>query len=317
MSKSQNANNDTEVINADEIEGEDEILIEDESDELVIPEDPLGEEGDDSKKSTNSKKVETDGDDIEEEEGDEPDPEIDEEEIAEEPVDETDPEAEKDELKPVEGETPRERALRAALLKAKRELRAKKVRETMEGAAEGVDNDISDEDYDKLREIYDDDEIQRMETMIDIIARKKGYVKNEQLVANEGNNVLNEFIKAHPQYEPENDPNDKHWKTFVKILESDYNYKGKKPEQLKSIFAKVHADVNKELGIKDTTTAVAINKRKLDAQRQKIRTAGISGATGNSKPVNKSPEAQNKATKTIDPTVRSMFKGFDDSDFED
>ncbi len=50
-----------------------------------------------------------------------------------------------------------------------------------------------------------------------------------------------------------------------------------------------------------------VETRKDDAQRQKIKSVSHSGGTKSAPP--------NKAKLDVDPSVRAMFKGFDDDDF--
>jgi len=202
---------------------------------------------------------------------------------------------------PVAGETPREKALRLEIQRVKTLLREKTVSDLTGNnpAPQGVD------DLQQLRDIgYSDEEISNMEKAIDVIAQKKGYVKAEQSYQATVNNIVESFIDSHPEYKPENDPEDVRWTRFEGIIKSGvYNLSGKTPKQLNDIFKKVHRDVIEELGEADVTVEV----KRQAAQAQKIKSVSHSGGT-KSAPV--------KKASTIDPNVRGMFKGFDDEDLE-
>lgn len=202
---------------------------------------------------------------------------------------------------PVQGETPREKALRLEIQRVKTLLREKAISD-MTGnnpAPKSVD------DLQQLRDIgYSDEEISNMEKAIDVIAQKKGYVKAEQSYQATVNTIVESFIDSHPEYKPENDPEDVRWTRFEGIIKSGvYNLSGKTPKQLNDIFKKVHRDVVEELGEADVTIEV----KRQAAQVQKIKSVSHSGGT---------KSAPAKRASTIDPNVRGMFKGFDDEDLE-
>lgn len=206
----------------------------------------------------------------------------------------------KKEPAPVAGETPKEKALRLEIQRLKGMHRKDAINDLVgKGPAPVVDN------LQELRDIgYSDDEISNMEKAIDVIAQKKGYVKAEQSYQATVNNVVESFIDSHPEYKPENDPEDVRWARFEGIVKSGvYNLSGKTPKQLNDIFKRIHRDVTDELGEADVTVEV----KRQAAQTQKIKSVSHSGGT-KSAPV--------KRASTIDPNVRGMFKGFDDSDLE-
>jgi hypothetical protein len=207
----------------------------------------------------------------------------------------------KKEPAPVEGETSREKGLRTKITELRVELRKKNINDS-------VGNGQGPEAQDKLQELrdlgYSDEEITNMEKAIDILASKKGYVKADQSYQTVVNSTVEAFIKANPEYKPENDPEDVRWEKFQSIVKSGtYNLSGKSPEQLESIFKKINKDVVDELGEPTST----VNTRKVAAQVQKIKSVSHSGGT---KPT------VVKKTSNIDPEVKKMFKGFDDGDLE-
>lgn len=289
-------NDDTEVIDADKISDGDEPT-EEELDETVIPPveedenpEPKDEENQDDDKSTPESSPE------------EPEPEAD--KTAKEPAPSQQP-------KPVEGETPREKALRLEVQRLKG-LRRKEAVGEIANATKGGSTPPSQAVTDrmaKLRETYSEEEIRAMEEAIDVLAESKGYVKASTSYQQTVNDNLNLFIEENPEYKPENDPEDVRWERFQTIVGSGvYNLSGKTPQQLQSIFKKIKQDVDEELGEPATTTKVKAKDRELRqnaAQNQKIKSVSHSGGT---------KSAPSKKTTDIDPSVRGMFKGFDDDD---
>lgn len=200
--------------------------------------------------------------------------------------------------KPVEGETPREKALRIQIQELREKIRSK------DQVIKIVEPLISNEEYEALKETYDDDELQKFEKLFDVIGKKKGYVKAEDVYKDKGQETLNTFLDKHPEYKPENDPEDGRWNTFYKILERDYNRVGKNPTELSKLFEKVNRDVLEELGESPTKT-IASSQR--NAEIQKIRSVSHTGGT--------KQEISKKSNAPTDPNIRKMFKDFDDEDF--
>lgn len=202
--------------------------------------------------------------------------------------------------KPVEGETPRERAFRKEIETLRARIRNKEA--IVQNAAK---TQVTADEYDKLKDIYSDEEIKQLEVVFDVIGKKKGYVKQEEMYAQSGNEILDGYIEAHPEYKPENDPDDIRWNTFTKILAQDYNLSGKKPKELTRIFDKVHADVLEEFG--EAPKRVILNSAQRNAQIQKVKSASHGGGT--------KTEVPKKSNAPTDPKTRAMFKDFDDDDF--
>ena len=197
---------------------------------------------------------------------------------------------------PVEGETSRERALRIKINELREDARKKD--ELIKITPPPMDN----KEYDALKEIYSDEELQKVEKLFDVIGKKKGYVKADEMYAQSGNEVLEQFIEKHQEYKPENDPEDVRWNSFRNILVKDYNREGKNPKELVRIFDKVHADVQEMFGEAKNTIAP-----KRNAEVQKVRSVSHTGGT--------KTEVVKKSNAPTDPKVRAMFKDFDDDDF--
>lgn len=200
--------------------------------------------------------------------------------------------------KPVEGETTKETALRIQIVKLRQAIRDKD--ELIKITPPPMDN----EEYEELRQDYTDEELQKVEKLFDVIGKKKGYVKSADIYTQSGNEVLENFLIKHPEYKPENDPEDVRWNTFKDILTNDYNRTGKKPKELEKLFEKVNRDVLEEFG--DSPKRV-IETSRLNAAKQKIRSVSHTGGT--------KTEVNRKSNAPTDPKVRAMFKDFDDEDF--
>ena len=197
---------------------------------------------------------------------------------------------------PVEGETPRERGLRIEIQKLREKVRNKD--ELLKITPAPMDN----KEYDALKEIYSDDELEKVEKLFDVIGKKKGYVKESDIYTKEGQTTWEGFEKQHPEYKPENDPEDVRWNAFKTIIDRDYKREGKSPQELARIFNKVHDDVKELFGEVKTTIAP-----KRNAELQKVRSVSHTGGT--------QTEVSKKSNAPTDPKVRAMFKDFDDEDF--
>lgn len=302
-------NNDTEVIDADKIpdgdqEGDDETVID------AIDEDAGEATGDEGEETAT---------DDEDSDSSQEDDQGDADDTDNGAVANTDHSQKNKKPAPVPGETSREKALREELVRVRQKNRdlsmGKIVGEDGKKSVSAEDQgSMSDDEVEKLHAMgYDDEEIKNMENAIDILASRKGYVKqstlqnqNEQTTVNA---VLKDFTKEHGEYLPENDPGDVRWDKFYEILKSGvYNIRGKSPEQLARIYKRVNEDVIEELGEPEIT----VNDKKQAAQNQKITSVSHSGGT-KSAPTKKAPS--NTKTPALDPAVRGMFKGFDDEDF--
>ena len=72
-----------------------------------------------------------------------------------------------------------------------------------------------------------------------------------------GNDVLAEFIKEHPEYAPENDPNDIKWNIFKEKIAS-YDLSNKTAEQLKELFESIHKNIIEESKSKESKKIIII-----------------------------------------------------------
>ncbi|MFA7662761.1 MAG: hypothetical protein WCX88_02485 [Patescibacteria group bacterium] len=216
------------------------------------------------------------------------------------------------ELKEVDGETPREKALRLEVTRLKRERREKE----SENLFKGDKTKLDERDYDaELKELgYEEDSINTLDKAFDIIGAKKGFIKKGDTYKEMANNTLSVFIEEHPEYSPEKDKGDLYWGKFNSILKSDYILAGKNSKQLKSIFEKVDRDVKEELG-------EVSDKGKIEAQRQKVKSVSA-GTSGSSKEASSGksnkPVAVGRSQKFVSSNHPGLvFEGFDEDEVND
>ena len=273
---------DVEVIDADTIEDN---STEEDLEEEVIP--PVDEEAKPTEEKT--------------EEPEEESTEVVEETTEEEPT-ESSPGDEEVPPKPVEGETPREKALRLEVSRLRNKGRKEDRDSMLKEATPEAPAPEADKEYEDLKALYTPEEFANVEKLLGFVAKKQGFVKKSESYEGVANTVLDTFLDEHTEYEPQNDVDDARWNAFQRILSSDYNLQNKTPKQMKSIFSKVDRDVKDEFGEVKTPT---LNREEVAAKKQKIQSVSHSGGT-------KSPDKEVKVE--IDQDVRSHFKGFDDED---
>lgn len=216
------------------------------------------------------------------------------------------PEVGRKEPAPVEGETPREKALRKELQRLRETVRKNNVKETF--ATNEEPSEESKNAYNDLKaKGYSDQQIADMELAIDVIASKKGYVKTDPIQSVQV--IVDSFIEEYPEYKPSNDKDDVRWNKFSEILNGGtYNLKGKTADQLRKIFSKVNDDVIEELG----PAKVSNNQNQKSAQIHKLQVSSA-GAGGNKSTVPKSDKKVRIDYKQ--PVSGIKLIGFDDDDF--
>ena len=203
--------------------------------------------------------------------------------------------------KPVDGETPREKALRLEVQRLRTVNRKEQVKELTEVPAASAKDD-----YQALRDQgYTDEDIAKMESAVDIIASKKGYIRADRSYATTVQDTVDLFTEAHPEYKPSNDTDDLRWNRFNAYLkDGTYNLSGKTPKQLTAIFEKVDADVKRELGEIVTTVSPAARA----AAVHKVEVVSHSSGTRNTPTEKPSIDLEK-------PIGGIKFKGFDKDDF--
>lgn len=229
-----------------------------------------------------------------EEENETPDPSSEENKDPEQ-EEEIDPEQEaetpivKPEPKPVEGETPREKALRLEASRLKGLLREQRRDELFvkQPTLNPIDEELKN---------YDPEELKRFET----VATKLGFARKDEIIYQTTQDRLNtefeSFIEAHPEYAPENDKDGLLWNQFRAEF-ALYN-PPKEVKTLKKVLNKVHNEI---YGVQP-----AKNLNKINASQEKIKVASHTGASAG------------KSTPTRQPQLGSLrtdaLKGFSEEE---
>ncbi len=253
------------------------------SDEDVEEEETMDEEETETPPSSSDGEKEPEVADAEPEESDDsPEPEV-------TPV----AEAPKTEPKPVEGETPREKALRLEATRLKGLLREQRKEELFVKQP----TDISKKDEELAG--YDPEQVKNFEK----IAKSLGFAKKDEILSENSqerlNDTFNEFMEAHPEYAPENDKDGVLWNQF-KAEYSIYN-PTKDPKILKKVLNKVHNEV---YGVQP-----AKNLNKINASQEKIKVASHTGASAGK---------ETRRTSQAPSGLRTdMMKGFDEKEIKE
>ena len=180
-----------------------------------------------------------------------------------------------DGLKDVDGETPRERALRKELTDTRKQLRGERGQEVFGGqhpAPQPKRGELSDQDKSVLGK-YKPEEIGALKEVLPVLAKEMGYVRADDLAgqsyADKAQETLDSFLEKHPEYLPENDTNGTLWNAF----KAEYGlYKQPaNPKDFSKIFDRIHRDV---FGIKPAGPLA-----KVQAQQEKTKVASHAGAS--------------------------------------
>lgn len=199
----------------------------------------------------------------------------------------------------IEGETPRERALRIEVTNLRRKARDGRKDELSIKSPVGERQELSPEKK-KVLERYKPEDIQNLKEVFDVMADDMGFVRKEQLgatsYADKASDELESFIDNHPEYLPENDTDNVLWGRFKEefaIYKQPDN-----PKDFKRIFEKVHREV---FGIKP-----ALENKNINAAKEKIKVASHSGPS--------KPAPQNTRAKAPTGIRFDMLKGFTDEE---
>lgn len=210
-----------------------------------------------------------------------------------------------DDLKEVAGETPRERALRLEVTRLKRSGRESRTAEIVTPTATSQPVTPPNPANEAILSKYRSEEIQSLREVFPLLAQEMGFVRKDELqsstFAEKASDELNTFLEAHPEYLPENDPNNTLWDSF----KNEFNrYKPPtSPKEYREIFNRVHRDV---FGIQPagalppTVTAAA----------KKVEAASHAGPTSTPPQPRSRPVAQG-AVRT------DMLKGFTPEDLKE
>jgi len=207
------------------------------------------------------------------------------------------------EPKPVEGESSREKALRLEVQRIRGVLRKERGEKLFSDQKVQSPYSLTPEEEEVLKQ-YNPDEVQNLEKIIDVIGKKKGWVKKDEFQTSnfqqQSQDILDDWIESsHPEYLPENDKDNILWSSFKESL-SMYKIP-MNPRGLKKLFDKVHSDV---FGIKSGTAS----SNKINAQKEKIKVASHSGASPSS------PKTNRREAPSIDPSLGQHLKGFSEEE---
>ncbi len=197
------------------------------------------------------------------------------------------------EPKPVEGETPREKALRMEATRLKGLLREQRKDELF--VKKPTDDSKKEEDLSE----YDPEELKRFEKL----ATKMGFAKKDEILSQSSqerlNDTFNEFLEAHPEYAPENDKDALLWNQF----KSEFTIYSptKDPKVLKKILNKVHNEI---YGVQP-----AKNLNKINASKEKIKVASHTGASAG--------KETRRTAQTPSGLRTDMMKGFSEADIKE
>lgn len=215
-----------------------------------------------------------------------------------------------DGLTHIEGESPRERALRGELAIARGALRKERGTELGIDRAPGGQTPQQSqaaptknpEREAELAKKYGPQALANLREVLPVLADELGYVKatdlSQQTYTEQAQGVLDHFLESHPEYSAENDKDGVLWKAFT--TEYGLYNKPANPKDFQKIFNRIHTTI---FGIKP-----AGDKGALNAAQQKINVASHAGASG---PSRSTPPARSSGT----PGLRlDMLKGFSDDE---
>jgi hypothetical protein len=223
-------------------------------------------------------------------------------------------EEKKTEPKPVEGETPRERALRLEVERVKRANRQLKGDKLLKDVKPVVTPVTLTEEDQKALESYDPEQLANLRKVTGIIAKQEGWVKKDEFSNEQRQQELkdsfDDWMDQNPEFSEDQDPDGVMWKALQHAYKerNEYRPPPKNSKELNRVLNGIKKDL---FGV--TVTTDTTDLRKVEAQKEKIKVsshgAGSSAAT---KP----------KSKTVDPEIDTLIKsgamkGFDDKDLEE
>lgn len=191
----------------------------------------------------------------------------------------------KKEPAPVEGETPKERALRQKVEELEVELRGKQAGQLVEGAkpaAAPAKATLTPEEEAVLKK-YKPGEIQALTEVTPILAKQLGFVRAQDLTqsqyADKARETIVEWVNAHPEYKDQT-----LWDRVKTIADSTYK-PPLDPKDWKKILNRIHTELSGVQPMGD--------KGEIIAGQQKIK---VASAPGNSGPSRTAAPSRQKVT---------------------
>lgn len=210
-----------------------------------------------------------------------------------------------DDLAEVEGETPRERALRLEVTRLKKISRQERTTEIIgQNAAPHQPQKGPTPEMAKILEKYKPEEIQSLREVLPYLAEEMGFVRNDQLNANnyteKASGELDAFLEKHPEYLPQNDKDNVLWGRFTQ--EYGMYKQPTDPRDFRKIFDRIHRDI---FGIK----AAGETKPTVTAAQRKVTSASHAGASTPPRSTVSTRPQSNTSGLRLD-----MLKGFSDEE---
>lgn len=179
------------------------------------------------------------------------------------------------------------------------EMRRKRREMRKEEDGEGKDVFTKKEDNIDLEDVAKED-IELIEKVI----KSKGYIRKDEQYKNDLNYYKDEWLKIHPEYLPENDPDDINWNALNREFNNYYKAPAN-PRDITKILDKIHKDLNPT----STQQASRKSRAKTEAAKQKIKSTSKSSGGSGAKPKLSKPK--------LEGVNRSMMQGFTEKELDE
>jgi len=207
---------------------------------------------------------------------------------------------------PAEGEDDEEREAKAIeALKAQKQSLLKEIVQLRQDKRQAKESKPEDDKpimvQDDLKDVNPGDV-----DLIEKVLKAKGYIRKDEVtsltVSQQIRQEHDRWLKEHPEYLPENDPNDEKWSMLKQEVETYYRSPSS-PEQMRRILDKAHSEISPKPTIP--------NKPKSSVDAKKERLKAVSKASAGSAQSGKS------ATQRIDSSMKAYLHGFDDGELDE
>lgn len=247
-----------------------------------------------------SSQEETEGDEVSDEDAKKPDELV---KPKPQPA-EKDTQVSDDGLSDVDGETPKERAMRLEVTRLKGRLRQEQRDELLGNQPPVVTKKEVSPEKAAILAKYKPEEISSLREVLPALAEEMGFVRKDELQGNtyaeKSQEHLDNFLEKHPEYLPENDKDGTLWNAFkAEFTSGTYNQQPANPKDLSKIFNLIHRDV---FGIKPAGALKTVS-----AQQGKVNSASHS-VSSPSAPATSKRSAQPQGMRL------DMLKGFDEEE---
>lgn len=216
--------------------------------------------------------------------------------------------------KPVDGETPREKALRLETARVKALLRRERGEKLLGHAVSkttGKQEEDLSEDEKRALENYDPEAVKNLENVFQILAKKHGYVKKDEWTQveykKERDSLFEGWLESHPEYSEEKDPDGVLWKRFgeeYKLYAVPQN-----PKDYVKIFNKIHNEI---FGITQGSSE-SIQKARAAQEKIKVASHGSVYVSGNKPQI--SP--QSNYDQELKNLAQTKLQGFSDQEIDE